>query len=157
MPIDIIVQYSDLTRDTLVVWDSLLSQTYDIPVSGSPQSVTFDPENWILKKASLIPVTKLDQPLDLTSSFNLYQNFPNPFNGTTRIPFSLDTSGYIKLEIYDITGQKVRTLVDGYLNYGRIISWDGKDDQDRAVASGIYIYRIQYQERYLSRKMLLVQ
>jgi aminopeptidase N len=157
MPIDIILQYSDLSRDTLVVWDSLLTQTYEIPVDGNPQSVTFDAENWILKKASLFPVTRLDQPLDLTSSFNLYQNFPNPFNGTTRIPFSLDTSGYIKLEIYDITGRKVRTLVDGIINYGNIISWDGRDDQNRVAASGIYIYRIQYQDRQLSKKMLLVQ
>jgi flagellar hook assembly protein FlgD len=102
-------------------------------------------------------VANLDEPLDLSSSFNLYQNYPNPFNGTTQIPFSLDTSGYIKLEIYDITGRKVRTLVDGIINYGGIISWDGKDDQDRAVSSGVYIYRIQYQERQLSRKMLLVQ
>jgi aminopeptidase N len=157
MPIDIILYYQDLTRDTLVVWDSLITQTYEIPVTGNPVTVTFDRDNWILKKASLIPVTQIDQLLDLTSSFNLYQNYPNPFNEITQIPFSLDTSDYIKLEIYDVVGRKIRTLFNGYCNYGRIISWDGKDEQNQEVASGIYIYQIQYQHRNLARKMLLVR
>jgi aminopeptidase N len=157
MPIDIILYYPDLTRDTLMVWDSLITQTFEIPIDRNPVTATFDKDNWILKKASFIPITQLNQPLDLTGSFNLYQNYPNPFNEITKIPFSLDAGGYIKMEIYDVVGRKIRTLVNGYCNYGRIISWDGKDDQNRVVASGIYIYRIQYQHQNLSRKMLLVR
>ncbi len=91
MPIDIVLYYPNSTSDTLVIWDSLLTQSFEIPIDAAPQTVAFDPDNWILKKATLVPVTNLNKSLNLTENFFLYQNYPNPFNGTTHIPFSLDT------------------------------------------------------------------
>ncbi len=157
MPIDIVVQYSNSTPDTLVIWDSLLTQTFEIPLKAAPQTVAFDPENWILKRATYVPVTSLHPSINLTQDFYLYQNYPNPFNGATHIPFSLDTSGQVTLEIFDVAGRKVRTLFDGFSEYGKIITWDGTDDHNEAVASGIYIYQIQYQDKRISRKMMLIQ
>lgn len=157
MPIDIVVQYPNSTFDTLVVWDSLLTQTFEIPLRAAPQTVTFDPGNWILKKATYVPVTRLPQSLNLMKNFYLYQNYPNPFNGITHIPFSLDTSGQVKLEIFDVTGRKVRTLFEGFSEHGKIIIWDGTDDHNEPVASGVYIYQIQHQAKRISRKMMLIK
>ena len=157
MPIDLVVNYSSGQKDTVVVWDSLKTQTFEISINGTPSAVTFDPENWILKQATQSLFTGIGDKIDLTSTFALYQNFPNPFNLTTRIPFSLDTSGQVKLNIYDITGRKIRTLIDGYYRQGDIVTWDGRDDHDRGVASGIYVYQIRFQNRMLSKKMVLIR
>ena len=157
MPIDLVVNYTNGQKDTLVVWDSLQTQTFEIPINGTPSLVTFDPDKWILKQASQIQVTGIGDDIDLTSTFELYQNFPNPFNATTWIPFGLDTSGQVKLEIYDITGRKVRTLIDGFYQQGDVVKWDGRDDQNRVVATGVYVYQIRFQDRMLSKKMMLMK
>jgi len=157
MPIDLVLVYTDNTIDTLVIWDSLAVQYFNVPISGTPQTVSFDPGNWILKKATQVPVSQIEPPIDVTSTFNLYQNFPNPFNETTVIPFSLDTSGRVLLEIYDVTGRKVRTLLDSYLTQGAFIHWDGKDDRGLVVASGVYMYQIRFQNKSISRKMFFVR
>ena len=157
MPIDLVIVYTDNTRDTLVIWDSLAVQYFDIPIPGTPQTVSFDPDKWILKKATQVPVSQIEPPIDLTTTFTLYQNYPNPFNGTTVIPFSLDTSGRVILEIYDLTGRKVRTLADDYFAQGALIRWDGKDDHGKIVASGVYMYQIRFQNERISRKMFFVR
>jgi hypothetical protein len=157
MPIDLVVIYTDNTRDTLVIWDSLAVQYFDIPISGTPQSVSFDPDNWILKKSTMVPVRQIEPPIDLTTTFTLHQNYPNPFNGRTIIPFSLDTSGRVVLEIYDLTGRNVRTLVDDFFSQGALIRWDGKDDHGQIVASGVYMYQIRFQNERISRKMMFIR
>ena len=98
-------------------------------------------------------MSQIEPPVDLTSTFTLYQNYPNPFNGITVIPFSLDTSGRVILEIYDLTGKKVRTLLDDYFTQGDLIRWDGKDDRGQVVASGVYLYQIRFQNERISRKI----
>ncbi|MCK4652892.1 MAG: carboxypeptidase regulatory-like domain-containing protein [Candidatus Cloacimonetes bacterium] len=83
--------------------------------------------------------------------FALNQNYPNPFNPTTTISFSVaqnamsgsDGSQFVNLEIYNIKGQKVKTLIDDVLPPGNhSIVWDGKNDNNENVSSGIYFYRI---------------
>jgi hypothetical protein len=69
----------------------------------------------------------------------LYQNQPNPFNPTTTIRFSLAQEGPVEILIYDVSGRLVRTLVDRSMDAGfHTVLWDGKDDRDRLVGSGIY-------------------
>jgi aminopeptidase N len=157
MPIEVRVYNENLTRDTLYLWDSLRVQEFNVPISGVPMLVKFDPDSRILNLNENVPVSVLKSPVDLVSDFQLYQNYPNPFNGTTRIPFSIDTSGWVNLEIFDVTGRKVRTLVNGYLRQGEEVSWDGKDLHGNGVASGIYIYTIKFKDQTLGRKMLLVR
>ncbi len=75
--------------------------------------------------------------------FFLYPNYPNPFNPTTIIKFTLPRAAKVRLEIFNILGQRVRTLVNGKLPAGvRQVLWDGTDDAGQSVASGIYFYRI---------------
>ena len=88
----------------------------------------------------------------------LRQNYPNPFNPQTNIEFLLKESGKVKIEIFNILGQKVRILMDQYLEKGhRSVSWDGKDDQGQKLASGVYWYRIQAGDSSQTKKMLLIK
>ncbi|MFC1538351.1 T9SS type A sorting domain-containing protein [Candidatus Latescibacterota bacterium] len=90
--------------------------------------------------------------------FELYQNYPNPFNPQTTISFNLINTGFVELTIYNMLGQKVRTLIkDSSVSTGthRVV-WDGLDDSGIPVGSGIYIYQIRVNNRIASRKMLLL-
>lgn len=86
-------------------------------------------------------------------AFNLDQNYPNPFNPTTRISYSIRKPGNVKLEVYDIYGSRVATLVDGIQDAGEhSFDFDGS-----RLSSGLYIYRIQAGEYTASRKMTLIK
>jgi hypothetical protein len=85
--------------------------------------------------------------------FELGQNYPNPFNPGTRIQFSLPSGGEASLTVYNAVGQRVRTLADGRHRPGRyVVDWDGADESGRAVASGIYHYRLEMPARGLSEQ-----
>lgn len=86
-------------------------------------------------------VTELTKYIPTT--FAVSQNFPNPFNPTTTIKFDVPRAANIKLKIYNVLGQEVATLADGFFDTGHhTITWNAKDSQGREVASGLYIYRI---------------
>lgn len=103
-------------------------------------------------------VEEEDEDENIPSKFSLSQNYPNPFNPTTRIEFSLAKSGFVSLNVYDILGKRVRTLVSGDLSSGyRSVLWDGKNEQGEEVASGIYFYRIKAGEFAESKKMILMK
>ncbi|UCG52132.1 MAG: choice-of-anchor D domain-containing protein, partial [Candidatus Latescibacterota bacterium] len=91
-------------------------------------------------------------------AFALDQNHPNPFNPTTRIRFSLDQDSMVRLVIYDVSGTRVRTLVNRHMNAGTYTEeWNARDDQGRSVASGIYFYRLSSGKRTLTRKAVLLR
>ena len=76
-------------------------------------------------------------------SYTLNQNYPNPFNPSTDISFDAGVSGEVSLVIYDILGNKVRTLVSGFVTPGNyVVSWDGTDNNGNNVSSGVYVYTL---------------
>ncbi|RMH76283.1 MAG: T9SS C-terminal target domain-containing protein, partial [Calditrichaeota bacterium] len=98
-----------------------------------------------------------DTPL-LPEDFVLEQNFPNPFNPSTDIRYSVPFAGEYRLEIYNVLGQKVRVLTDGYQAAGiHQVKWDGRDDAGQIVTSGIYFYRLIGKNVNLTRKMILLK
>ncbi|UCD38023.1 MAG: T9SS type A sorting domain-containing protein [Fidelibacterota bacterium] len=102
------------------------------------------------------PLSVEESPLP--SGFALAQNYPNPFNPTTRIDYTVTENGLVTLDIYNILGQKVRTLVDGLLNPGSYtMIWDGSDDHGSLVAGGVYFYRLQAGTSVETRKMVLLK
>jgi hypothetical protein len=92
------------------------------------------------------------------NSFCLSQNYPNPFNPETYIDFSVPTDEKISLKIYNIRGQLVKTLMDEEVKAGRhTVKWDGTNQDNQKVASGIYLYRLASQTYKQTRRMVLVK
>ncbi len=88
----------------------------------------------------------------------LAQNHPNPFNPKTSIRFGLPTAADVRLTIFDVNGRAVRTLVDGNLPAGtRTEEWDGRDEGGKALATGVYFYRLDAGEERIQKKMLLLK
>ncbi|MCF6237639.1 MAG: carboxypeptidase regulatory-like domain-containing protein [Candidatus Marinimicrobia bacterium] len=103
-------------------------------------------------------IVSIDEAELLPSAFGLSQNYPNPFNPSTSIEFALPEASNVSLEIYNILGQKVRTLVNGYLPAGYInTSWDGLGENGRELSSGTYIYRLKTADMSFSKKMVLMK
>jgi hypothetical protein len=91
-------------------------------------------------------------------AFHLSQNFPNPFNPETRIQFDLPVTSIVKLEIFNMLGQRVRELHHGLKPAGAYsVIWDGRNDAGRLVGSGVYLYRLTTDRFSMTKKMLLVR
>jgi len=85
---------------------------------------------------------------------------PNPFNPTTTIHYSIKESGQVKLEVYDVSGRLVRTLVDEFktpVAEGLSVEWDGRDGNGNTVASGVYFYKLVANDFSATRKMVLLK
>jgi hypothetical protein len=97
-------------------------------------------------------------PAALPKSYELGQNFPNPFNATTQIRFNVPAASQVSLDVYDILGRKVRTLVNDYLTAGvKQILWDGRNQSGDQVASGVYFYRMTAGDYNQIKKMVLLK
>lgn len=88
----------------------------------------------------------------------LYQNYPNPFNPSTSIAFYNPRMDRVSIIIYDVTGSKVRTLLDGTMPVGKhVIPWDGRNDGGNAVGSGVYCYRLIAGKKAMTKKLVIVR
>ncbi len=146
--------YHDGADTTIVVQNSAVKQIYSIPLAFRPDSVKFDPDNWILKQVVAAPTGVEETPVP--SRFVLEQNHPNPFNPKTVIRFSVATqSGRdlvsnggrdgqapgisdVKIAVYDMLGREVVVLVNERKPAGTYeVAFDGT-----GLASGMYVYRL---------------
>ncbi len=139
MPLE--VQWATPSGDTaFVVWDSLAFQEFYFALNEPVTDVAVDPKGWILKEAAEMPSGVEDRS---PPQFVLRQNYPNPFNGETLIFYELAQISRVALEIYDILGRRVRTLVNQVqTDRHNVAAWDGKDDNGRLAPSGVYFYRL---------------
>jgi len=91
-------------------------------------------------------------------SYSLEQNYPNPFNPTTNIKYTIPREGNVKIEVFDITGKLVTTLVNQSMNSGTYnVTWDGRNLSGQNVVSGIYLYRIQANDFVSVKKMIMLK
>lgn len=96
--------------------------------------------------------------LALPESAELHQNYPNPFNPQTTIGFSLESRQDVSLNVYDVTGRKVRTLVNQEMEAGNhSVIWNGESNSGDRVASGVYFYRLETTQSSHTRKMVLLK
>ncbi len=132
-----------LTRPGLLLLNKVLSAT--LPPSCLESGGTSDAQD--------------EGTLDAPRQTVLHQNVPNPFNPTTQIQFDLAQNGRVALRIYDVAGRLVRTLIDKDMAVGRGYKevWNGLDDRNQRVASGIYFYRLDAVGEAFIRKMVIMK
>ncbi|MGD0591986.1 MAG: carboxypeptidase regulatory-like domain-containing protein [Bacteroidota bacterium] len=122
------------------------SATVSYSTIGNPVNANVD--------LSIDAVTGVTQTSTLQpTKFMLEQNFPNPFNPSTTINYALNQSGIVTLKVYNLLGQEVRTLVNGFQNAGSYHTTFNA----QGLSSGIYFYRLQSQNIIQTRKMILLQ
>ena len=95
-------------------------------------------------------------------SYSLSQNFPNPFNLETQIHFKLSEAAQVKINIFDLTGEMIRTILNERKSSGdHILTWDGLNDKGERVASGVYFYKLEINsdddQLQQTRKMLMLK
>jgi len=122
------------------------SVSYNGSTTGNPVNANVDLS---INDVTGVPQTSTLQP----TKFMLEQNFPNPFNPSTTINYALNQSGIVTLKVYNLLGQEVRTLVNGFQNAGSYHTTFNA----QGLSSGIYFYRLQSQNIIHTRKMILLQ
>ena len=125
--------------------------TYYIAASGE----SFE---WGGYELTVKDITPSSKPAVADGPPGLAPNAPNPFNASTLIPYRLDASGPVRLEIYNLLGQRLRTLVDEAQTAGAYrVRWDVRDGRGAAVAAGVYLVRLHYPGGAQTRRMLYLE
>ncbi len=127
-------------------------------IINSANSISFAANAILGNPKDPIKIEFRDEDIAINEINVLEQNSPNPFNPTTTIRFQLSSQQPTVLAIYNIKGQKVRTLVNSKLDAGKHSAiWNGKDDSNQSVASGVYFYRLNSGSFDQTSKMLLIK
>jgi hypothetical protein len=129
-------------------WDVWASDGYEYtPSSSGPRTITVDVSD----------VLGVDG-VSLPTEFALFNNYPNPFNPVTNITYDIPEVSDVTLEIYNVMGQRVRTLATGSHEPGRYqIMWNATNDYGQGLSSGMYIYRIQAGDFVSVKKLVLMK
>jgi hypothetical protein len=115
--------------------------------ANGPFELTINAEGLSIANGNLIP-----------DNFALHNNYPNPFNPSTRIRYDIPEDGIVSLTIYDLAGRKVRELVNKSQNAGyHLAVWDGTNDFGQSLSTGVYIYQIRSGSFVQSKKMLFMK
>ena len=138
--------YDDFT------WGSNVNSPYYHPNPDGGQTMFMELE-------IAFPSTDSDDPIAQTPSLNILgANYPNPFNPSTTISYNMPNNGKAKLQVYNLRGQLVRSLVNEHKTGGsHKVVWDGKDDNGNTVPSGLYFYRLDAGKYSQTRKMMLMK
>ena len=106
----------------------------------------------------LVYDAKQEHIAGIPKTYQLFQNYPNPFNPQTVIKYDLPNPGHVNVTVYNILGQKVKTLMDEHQEAGhKSVNWNGKDGKGKDVASGIYFYKIKTVGFEKTKKMVLLK
>ena len=124
--------------------------TYDTEEGAISGRIHFD-EFRVVKKTTA--GSAVDDEYTVPTQFTLEQNYPNPFNPVTNIRFTLPTSGEVHLAVYNLSGQTVKVLQSGQMDQGtHVVPFDGSD-----LSSGVYFYRLRFNEQQTTRRMALIK
>ena len=106
----------------------------------------------------LAAIAGIDDDVVVPKAFSLKGNYPNPFNPSTNIAFTLDVRSDVTVTVYSLLGEEVATLHNGIMQPGlQSVKWNGNDSHGAQVASGVYVYRVEAQDRALTGKMMLLK
>lgn len=165
------VSGSDFTEASMS-YDDTIRYSFVLPSSGNDQYVEFyftyndssgtsyrepSSENYLLTYGASV-VSLSPEINNVPTGYQLSQNYPNPFNGQTRINFIASKQKQAELIVYNILGQKVKTLFNDLAKIGlNTANWNGKNENGTDVSSGVYYYVLKIGEENLSRKMILLK
>ena len=149
-----VMGYNAVSHKSMDLMTITLRPLVSRPAEPSLADVTLIDGNGVLSNA----VISTEEAL-FPKEFSLSQNFPNPFNPTTTINFSLPMEGQVKLAVYNLLGQEVRTLVSSAMAPGTYKAlWNSRDNSGRRVTSGIYFYRLVVDNQVINtHKMVLLK
>jgi aminopeptidase N len=146
--------------DTVIqtVWIHSDPDTVDFPTGhNEPVALIFDYHNWVLDVHTEVP-SAVTEGIDIPTSYSLHPAYPNPFNSSTVIEFSVPVTCRTHLAVYNILGQKVTTLLDGVIGAGEhTIRWDGTNNPGNDVASGVYLIGMDAQSNHHVEKVVLLR
>ncbi|MDA9656683.1 T9SS type A sorting domain-containing protein, partial [Candidatus Marinimicrobia bacterium] len=95
---------------------------------------------------------------ELPISFSLNQNYPNPFNPTTNINYSIPSDNFVTVTVYNVMGEKIKTLSNGYATSGhKSVKWNAQNERGQEVSAGLYVYTIEAGDFRETKKMLLLK
>ena len=135
-----------------------LDSAGNVYVTGRSQGSGTDYDYCTIKYVKTTDVKDETEREGNPADLSLSQNYPNPFNPATKIEFTLAKSGFVTLRIYDVLGRKVITLVSEHLSSGyKSVLWDGKNDDGKDVASGVYFYQLKVGDFSEPKKMVLLK
>lgn len=139
--------------------ESGLTDTYILAIAiNSSDHIFAGTVNGVFRLLSTTDILVENNLEIIPSEYSITQNYPNPFNPTTTIEFSLPKHSSVSIDIYNILGQKIKTLVSTKLTAGSYnVNWDGANSDGVSVATGIYFYRLKADEFVKTRKMLLLK
>lgn len=104
------------------------------------------------------PTTVASVDSRLPGSFALMQNYPNPFNPSTQVKFDVPTRSQVRIDIYNVLGQKVKTLVNEMMDAGSYTAdWDGSSEGGSSVSSGVYFYKMVAGDYVSTKKMMMLK
>ncbi len=146
-------------RTVLINWNGGSAPPFnqDLPELGTIFRITSTRPNQPLEDEYLITdsiITDVQHYVEIPTSYHLYQNYPNPFNPTTKIRFNIPVEGIVKLEVYDILGQRVAQLLNTELTAGsHEVVFRGNN-----LASGVYFYMLNVKDKFFEvKKMILLK
>ncbi len=145
--------------------DSLVDEGGQFLTSYWPTSFDLNQIDWVQSNLPFEPPPDMTTPLaigedgsSLPGIYALHQNYPNPFNPSTTIRYELAKTSMVNLTIYNVRGQKVKTLLDARQGLGKhAIEWDGRNDAYNPVASGVYFVKMKAGDFNMTRKMILIK
>jgi len=147
----LITDSDDANDETAYLIDSLINEGEPVP------SGLIDPSTPNINFLSSLDVEE-NSDIMLPTGFKVEQNYPNPFNPRTRIAYSLNISGQVQIVVHNMLGQPIKVLVSepqtaGYYS----VDWDGTDNNNNPVSSGVYFYTVRAGGLTETRKMLLIK
>jgi hypothetical protein len=118
-------------------------------------------DDFSIQEVSMV-VTAIENPTKqlsiMPAEYELFNNYPNPFNPETVIEYKVPNTGKVKLAIYNVLGQNVKTLVDMNQPAGTYtVMWDGTDNNGNKLASGVYFYQLIGENALITKKMTLIK
>lgn len=125
---------------------------------SEPKVIYAGTDSGVWSRSAVLSIKSFDVVKGIPSQFELEQNYPNPFNPSTTIKYGLEKDSQIKVEIYDISGKLISTLLNNNQTQGwHSVIWNGNDDFGNPVSAGIYLYKIQAGDFVQTKKMLLLK